>query len=361
MSDNELEACIEQLRREFGKKLLILGHHYQRSEIIRHADLKGDSFALSRAAAESRECDHIVFCGVHFMAETAYLLANSPENLAARNGRRVQVSLSEKEAGCTMADMATESQLEKAWAALEKTFDITRVIPVTYVNSTAAIKAFCGKHGGLACTSSNAMSVLQWAFARGDRIFFLPDQMLGINTALKMGILTDEMAVWSRQTEQLRSHSDEALQKCRIILWDGCCGIHLRFTCEQIDEMRAKHPGIQVIVHPECHPSVIAKADFAGSTSQIIDTIAAAAPGSVWAVGTEWHLVERLAETYTDRVVLNLGKYPSVCRTMAMTRLAHLCHVLETIKAGTPANLVTVDDQIADNARLCLERMLAAK
>jgi quinolinate synthase len=343
-----------------GEKILILGHHYQRSEILRHADLVGDSFALSRAASKMQTCDHILFCGVHFMAETAFLLANSPESLAVRNGKSVTVSLSEMSAGCSMADLATERQVETAWKTLGQIFDIAKVVPITYVNSTAAIKAFCGRHGGLSCTSSNAKAVLKWAFDRGDRVLFLPDQMLGLNTALKMGLTLDETAVWTRKDEQIHTYSNDS-QKSRIILWDGCCVIHLRFTADTIAETRAKYPGVKIIVHPECHPSVVDQADYAGSTSQIIETIAASEPGTIWAVGTEWHLVERLGKTFTDRTVVNLGKNPSVCRTMALTRLADVCYVLEHLVAGDPVNLVTVDNAIATDARVCLERMLAAR
>ncbi|MDR1493932.1 MAG: quinolinate synthase NadA [Planctomycetaceae bacterium] len=360
ITDAELDSRIANARKTLGEKVLILGHHYQRSEILRHADLTGDSFALSRAAARIRTCDHILFCGVHFMAETAYLLANAPENLAARNGKPTTVSLSAASAGCSMADLATEQQVETAWNAIGQTFDTTKMIPITYVNSTAAIKAFCGRRGGLSCTSSNAESVLKWAFARGDRVLFLPDQMLGLNTSLKMGLTLEETAVWSRKDEQLHAYSDDP-QKSRIILWDGCCVIHLRFTTDAIAETRAKYPSVKIIVHPECHPSVVDQADCAGSTSQIIETIAASEPGTVWGVGTEWRLVERLGKTFPDKTVINLGKNPSVCRTMALTRLADICYVLEHLVADDPINLVAVDDAIAADARVCLERMLAAK
>ncbi|MDR1382427.1 MAG: quinolinate synthase NadA [Planctomycetaceae bacterium] len=359
-SDAELDSRIVNARKTLGEKALILGHHYQRSEILRHADLTGDSFALSRAAAQIRTCDSILFCGVHFMAETAYILANSPENLAARNGKSVTVSLSEMSAGCSMADLATEQQVETAWNAIGQIFDTTKIVPITYVNSTAAIKAFCGRHGGLSCTSSNAEAVLKWAFAHGDRVLFLPDQMLGLNTSLKMGLTLEETAVWNRKDEQLHAYSGDP-QKSRIILWDGCCVIHLRFTADAIAETRAKYPDVKIIVHPECHPSVVEQADCVGSTSQIIETIAASKPGTVWAVGTEWHLVERLGKTFSNKTVINLGNNPSVCRTMALTHLADICYVLEHLAANDPVNLVTVDAVIAADARVCLERMLAAK
>ncbi len=362
ISDAELHERIEAVRQALGDRLLILGHHYQRSEIMKHVDLSGDSFALSQAAAKSRACDFIVFCGVHFMAETADVLANSPENLATRNGRRVLVSLSDALAGCPMADTATIEQVEIAWAELSRRFDTARVIPVTYVNSTAAIKAFCGRHGGLACTSSNAAAVLKWAFDRGDRVFFLPDQMLGQNTARSMGIPRERTCLWNREAEQLQPPTPDAnLDDCRVILWDGACPVHLKFEPGAIADTRRDQPGAKIIVHPECYPDVVGQADCAGSTSMIIETIAASQPGSRWAVGTEWHLVERLAGQFRDRSVTTLGQVEAVCDTMAQTRLAHLCHVLEHIAAGSPVNLVAVDETIAPDARVCLERMLATR
>jgi len=359
MSNDEIDARVGAARERLGDRLLILGHHYQRSEVIKHVDMTGDSFALSQKAAQSRTCDYIVFCGVHFMAETAEVLANSPENLAAKNGRKVLVSLSDETAGCPMADTATIEQVETAWSEIGKHFNLNRVIPVTYVNSTAAVKAFCGRHGGLACTSSNAMAVLKWAFERGDRVFFMPDQMLGQNTGLRMGISRTQMCLWNREEEKLQLHESNAeLAACRIILWDGACPVHLKFEKEIIAKSRALQPEAKIIVHPECFPEVVGQADVAGSTSLIIDTIAASKPGTHWAVGTEWHLVERLAEQYPDRTITTLGQVEAVCDTMAQTRLPNLCYVLEHIAAGTPVNQVVVDDSIAADARLCLERML---
>ena len=359
LSNDELDSRIKAVRELLGDRLLILGHHYQRSEIIKHTDLIGDSFALSQAAAQNRTCDFIVFCGVHFMAETAEVLANAPENLAARNGRKVFVALSDAEAGCPMADTATINQVETAWAELARHFDLASIVPVTYVNSTAAIKAFCGRHGGLACTSSNAMAVLQWAFEHGDRVFFLPDQMLGQNTARQMSIPCEQICLWNREQEQLQPLTPDAnLADCRVILWDGACPIHLRFGSDAVAETRRKLPDAKIIVHPECYPEVVEQADFAGSTNMIIDTIAASEPGAHWAVGTEWHLVERLAGQFSDRTITTLGRFEAVCETMAQTRLANLCHVLEHIAAGTPVNQVAVDDAIAPDARVCLQRML---
>jgi len=383
LSNDELDARIEAVRRALGDRLLILGHHYQRSEILKHVDLTGDSFALSQAASQNCDCDSIVFCGVHFMAETADVLANARENPASRNGRRVCVSLADATAGCPMADTATIDQVEAAWAELGRHFDLARVIPVTYVNSTAAIKAFCGRHGGLACTSSNAQAVLRWAFERGDRVFFLPDRMLGHNTARNMDIPLEQTFLWNREQEQLQplchqrdplchqrnqlchqrdqQLSGANLAECRVILWDGACPIHLRFEPDAVAETRRRLPDAKIIVHPECYPEVVGQADFAGSTSMIIDAIAASQLGSRWAIGTEWHLVERLAEQYADRTITTLGQVEAVCETMAQTRLAHLCRVLEHIAAGTPVNQVAVDEAIAPDARVCLERMLAAK
>ena len=359
LTNDELDARITHVRQAFGGRLLILGHHYQRSEIIKHVDLTGDSFALSQAASRSKTCDFIVFCGVHFMAETADVLANAPDNLAARNGRKVFVTLPDAEAGCPMADTATMEQVETAWVELANHFDCQRIVPVTYVNSTAAIKAFCGRNGGLACTSSNATAVLQWAFEHGDRVFFLPDQMLGQNTARNMGITREQIRLWNRVQEQLQPLSPDAkLADCRVILWDGACPIHLKFGSDAVAETRRALPDAKIIVHPECYPEVVRQADFAGSTNMIIDTIAASEPGSRWAVGTEWHLVERLADQYNDRMITTLGRGEAVCETMSQTRPANLCRVLDHIAAGTPIHQVAVDDAIAPDARLCLERML---
>ena len=361
MSNDELDARIDAVRKQMGDRLLILGHHYQRSEVIKHVDITGDSFALSQKASQSRSCDYIVFCGVHFMAETAEVLANAPENLAARNGRKVLVSLSEETAGCPMADTATIEQVETAWAELGRHFDLDRVIPVTYVNSTAAVKAFCGRHGGLACTSSNAMAVLKWAFERGDRVFFMPDQMLGQNTAYKMGIPRSQTCLWNREEERLQlQEPNTELADCHIILWDGACPVHLKFEQETVAKSRELQPDAKIIVHPECYPDVVSQADAAGSTSMIIDAIADSKPGTEWAVGTEWHLVERLIEQFPDRKITTLGLVEAVCDTMAQTRLPNLCYVLEHIATDTPVNLVAVDDAIADDARLCLQRMLDA-
>ena len=362
LSNDELDARITSIRQLLGDRLLILGHHYQRSEIIKHVDLTGDSFALSQAASRNKACDFIVFCGVHFMAETADVLANAPENLAARNGRKVFVSLPDSAAGCPMADTASIDQVETAWAELANHYDCKRIVPVTYVNSTAAIKAFCGRNGGLACTSSNAMAVLQRAFAHGDRVFFLPDQMLGQNTARTMGIPRERICLWNREREQLQTLSPDAnLADCRVILWDGACPIHLKFGSDAVTESRRELPDAKIVVHPECYPEVIEQADFAGSTNMIIDTIAASQPGSHWAVGTEWRLVERLAEQYDDRTITTLGGVEAVCETMSQTRPANLCRVLEHIAAGSPINRVAVDEAIAPDARVCLERMLMNK
>ena len=362
LSNDELDARITRIRQAFGDRLLILGHHYQRSEVIKHVDLTGDSFALSLAASQSKTCNDIVFCGVHFMAETADVLANTPANHDARNGRKVFVALADATAGCPMADTATMDQVETAWAELARHFDCKRIIPVTYVNSTAAIKAFCGRNGGLACTSSNATAVLHWAFEHGDRVFFLPDRMLGQNTARTMGIPREQTCLWNREQEQLQRLTPGAnLADCRVILWDGACPIHMKFEPDTVVKSRRDLPGSKVIVHPECYPEVVDQADFAGSTSMIIDTIAASEPGSCWAIGTEWHLVERLAGQYDDRTITALGQVEAECETMAQTRLANLCHVLEHIAAGTPINQVAVDETIAPDARVCLERMLVNK
>lgn len=356
-----LHAKIESIRKRLGRKLLILGHHYQSEDVIRHTDLRGDSFQLSAAASENSDCETIVFCGVHFMAETADILANSQEKLARRGGRRVDVVLPDLAAGCSMADMATRQDVERCWSELAKFIDVEQVVPVTYVNSTADLKAFCGRNGGIACTSTNARAVLDWAMAKNRRVLFFPDQHLGRNTALSMGVPESEMILWDRLQPSLGGNRPEDIRNSRIILWSGYCDVHQKFTPEQIVDVRRRHPGIRVIVHPECCRAVVDLADEAGSTSYILRRVDESPVGSQWAVGTEGCFVERLALTNPDKTVINLAPEPSYCETMGKIKLSKLADMLEKIEAGTPQNIIRVDDSVADDARVCLERMLACQ
>ncbi len=351
-------SSIEEIRRKLGDRLLILCHHYQREEVIVHTDLRGDSFQLSATAAANDTCRTIVFCGVHFMAETADILANSPEKIARRGGRRVDVILPDLKAGCSMADMATGSEVQRCWDELATVIDVNDVTPITYVNSSADLKAFCGRHGGSACTSTNAASVLKWALSKKKRILFFPDQHLGRNTALKMGIPETAMPLWDRNALALGGLSADMLRESRIILWNGYCCVHQNFTVEQITAVRIRHPGIRVIVHPESCRAVVDAADEAGSTSFILKRITESQSGSIWAVGTESRFVERLAKENPDKTVLCLSPEPSYCETMSMIELPKLAEVLESIEAGTPKNVIRVEETLAAEARLCLERML---
>jgi len=282
LSNDELQERISKVKREMGSRLLILGHHYQQDEVIAYADLTGDSYQLSKLAADSPDCRAIVFCGVHFMAETADILANRPERLASRNGERVSVILPDLSAGCSMADMAAIRQVEAAWDALGDVIDTKDLTPVTYINSAAALKAFCGRLEGIVCTSSNAKAVLEWSFARRKRVFFFPDQHLGRNTSLKMGITNDQMPVWNPHAEDLGGNSEETITNSRVLLWQGHCSVHQMFTAAHVHQYRDKIPGIQILVHPECPQEVNDIADISGSTSKIIETVRKAPSGSKW-------------------------------------------------------------------------------
>ena len=285
LDDAVLGERIEAVRQRMGPRLVILGHHYQQDGVIAHADLQGDSYQLSKSAAERDGCEAIAFCGVHFMAETADILVNRPEKVAA-SGRRVAVVLPDMAAGCSMADMAGIEQVEDAWADLGTVIDTADITPVTYINSAASLKAFCGRHGGIVCTSSNARAVLDWAFARTRRVLFFPDQHLGRNTARGMGSPLDEMCVWNPHAPTLGGNSREQLETSRVILWQGHCSVHAMFKPEHIDAMRENLPGVKVLVHPECAMEVVDKADLAGSTSYILRQVEEAAPGTTWAIGT---------------------------------------------------------------------------
>ena len=368
LDDAVLSERIDAVRRRMGERLVILGHHYQQDGVIAHADLQGDSYQLSKSAAERERCEAIAFCGVHFMAETADILVNRPAKVAARiaaaappaAGRgRVTVVLPDMAAGCSMADMAAIEQVEDAWADLGSVVDTSDVTPVTYINSAASLKAFCGRHGGIVCTSSNARAVLDWAFGKTRRVLFFPDQHLGRNTARKMGIPLDEMCVWNPHEARLGGNDARQLERSRVILWQGHCSVHAMFRPEHVDAMRANLPGVKVLVHPECSMEVVDKADLTGSTSFIIKQVQAAPPGTTWAIGTELHLVKRLEQQHPEQTIRFLSPVVCMCATMYRIDLAHLCWSLEHLEAGNPVNVIRVDDETAKWAVTALERMLA--
>ena len=359
ISNEELEARIRAVKRSWGEKLLVLGHHYQQDEVIELSDLRGDSLQLSKMAAESRACRAIVFCGVHFMAETADIVANRPERLSERGGVRIPVVLPDMAAGCSMADMAEIDQVEACWEELSEVIDTRDITPVTYINSAADLKAFCGRHGGIVCTSSNARSVLEWSFERRRRVFFFPDQHLGRNTALRMNIPLEAMPVWNPFDEPLGGNSPEAIRASRVILWQGHCSVHQMFRPEHVQAFRQQIPGIKILVHPECMKEVFELADVSGSTGKIIETVRQASPGTRWAIGTELHLVHRLKEEHPEQEIHFLSPVVCMCATMYRIDLAHLCWSLEHLAAGDPVNVVQVDDAIAAEARVALDRMLA--
>ncbi len=357
--ENEvLQNRIEAVRREFGSQLLILGHHYQQDEVISHSDLRGDSYQLSKMAAESGDCRWIVFCGVHFMAETADIVANRPDKLAQRGGERVQVVLPDMAAGCSMADMAAIDQVETAWEEMSEVIDTNDVTPMTYINSAASLKAFCGRHGGIVCTSSNADAVLKWAFQQRKRVFFFPDQHLGRNTALKMGITNDEMPVWDPHNDDLGGNTEKSLQQSKVILWKGHCSVHQMFTADHVRQFRENIDGIKILVHPECMQEVNDLADVSGSTGKIIETVKQSPAGTKWAIGTELHLVNRLKNEHPEQEIHFLSPVVCMCATMYRIDLAHLCWSLENLSAGTPVNIIEVDNETAKWSLVAIERML---
>ena len=344
----ELEARIRKAKAALGPSLVILGHHYQKDDVIQFADLRGDSLKLSRDAANCREARYIVFCGVHFMAETAAILARPGQT----------VLLPDLEAGCWLADMADLSQVEQAWAELGQVMDVEReVMPVTYVNSTVGVKAFCGDHGGAVCTSSNAQAVLAWALARRPRVLFCPDQHLGRNTAKRSGIPLEDMMVWD-PSRTFGGHDPEALREARILLWQGCCNVHQRFLPEHVTAWRKRAPDIQVIVHPECTMEVVDLADEAGSTAYIIRRVQESPPGTQWAIGTEFNLVNRLKNEHPEQFIASLSPEPSYCETMNLITLEKLARVVEGLAGGEVINPITVPSGVARSARKALERML---
>ncbi len=347
LSERDLDDRIAQARAALGSRVVILGHHYQRDEVVKFADYRGDSLKLSRLAASRKEAEFIVFCGVHFMAESADIL---------REKHQV-VILPDMNAGCSMADMANLEQLEVCWEEVTGRVK-AKVIPVTYINSTAAIKGFVGRQGGAVCTSSNARKVMEWALAHGQRGLFIPDEHLGRNTAYRMGIPLDEMAVWNPR-EEMGGLTAEQIQQARVILWKGHCSVHQRFLPEHVDRARKNYPGIHIVVHPECRWDVCEKADSVGSTEFIIRKIEEGEPGSQFAVGTEIHLVKRLAQEYPDRFVVSLDDCGCLCSTMYRISPQHLCWVLESLVAGQIVNRVQVDEETRGWAHLALDRMLA--
>ncbi len=350
LPDHTMDARIAAARAKLGTTTLLLGHHYQRDEVIRFADFTGDSYKLSEAASQT-DAKYIVFCGVHFMAESADVLGHDGQ----------QVILPDLNAGCSMADMAEISQVEACWEAIERLGLADETIPLTYMNSTAAIKAFCGEHGGLVCTSSNARRAFEWAFARGKRILFLPDQHLGRNTGYAMGIPLDEMAVWDPWGLQ-GGQSKDKLAASRILLWKGHCSVHQRFLPSHVDQVRAKYPGIQVIVHPECRWEVCQKADALGSTERLIALVEQAPEGSMFAVGTEIHLVNRMAKRFAaeNKRIITLDDTGCLCTTMYRISPQHLAWVLENLVEGRVVNRIQVRPSVKHWARVALDRMLEA-
>jgi quinolinate synthase len=356
LSDADMDSRIASVRNKLGSRLVILGHHYQRDEVIKFADYTGDSFRLASQIAHRPDADYIVFCGVHFMAESADVLRASHQ----------QVILPDLAAGCSMADMAAPDQLETCWEELTQ-MGVTGpsrsgsngVVPITYINSAASIKAFVGERGGTVCTSSNAAATLKWAFERGRKVLFLPDQHLGRNTAYKMGISLDEMVVWD-PNEVFGGVDPEALERARMILWKGHCSVHVRFSAAQIAAVRRQHPGIRVIVHPEVPWDVVQAADDSGSTEYIIKTVKCSPVGSVWAVGTEVHLVNRLAqEVAPERTVVSLDQFGCLCSTMFRVSPNHLLWILEELVEGRVHNRVVVPDDQKHWTRVALDRMLS--
>jgi quinolinate synthase len=358
LSDAELRVRIASAKETLGKRLVILGHHYQQDGVIEFADFTGDSFELSRRAAEQKGAEYVIFCGVHFMAESADIL--TPEG--------VSVMLPDLGAGCSMADMANLDQTLDCWAQLQETCPDQTVVPITYMNSSAAIKAFVGEHGGAVCTSSNCRNVLEWALApspsQGEggkkKILFFPDQHLGRNTAYSMGYPLDKMVVWD-PNQDLGGNDARRLREADLVLWKGHCSVHQLFRPEHVDQVRAQHPGMKVIVHPECRWEVVQKADDTGSTAYIVKQIEAAPAGSKWAVGTEVHLINRLARQHPEQQIIVLSECQCLCTTMYRIDLPHLCWTMENLVEGRVVNQIKVDKNTRQWALVALDRMLTIK
>ena len=348
-SDPRLVERAIAARSALGSKAMVLGHHYQRDEVIAFADIRGDSFKLAQAAADNRDAEFIFFCGVHFMAESADILTSKNQ----------KVILPDLAAGCSMADMATASQVNDCWQVLNKLGVANKTIPITYMNSSAAIKAFTGENNGAVCTSSNAMRAMKWAFEMGEKVLFLPDQHLGRNTAvLSLGLKLEDCVLWNPWKSN-GGLTDDQIKKAKVILWRGHCSVHGRFSVENINEVRTKIAGVKVLVHPECQHDVVSNADVVGSTEMIIKTVKESAAGSKWAVGTELNLVQRLANENPDKQVVFLDKTVCYCSTMNRIDLPHLVWVMESLVNGRLENQIVVEEKIAKWAKVALERMLA--
>jgi quinolinate synthase len=347
--DNALDDRIAAAKARLGRDVVILGHHYQRDEVIKFADFRGDSLKLSFQASQA-EGRYIVFCGVHFMAESADILRREHQT----------VILPDLNAGCSMADMADIGQVEACWSELSSLLDPRKIIPVTYMNSTAAIKSFTGEHGGSVCTSTNATQVMKWAFEGGEKVLFLPDEHLGRNTGYRMGIPLEQMIVWDPYQE-FGGNTPEAIRDARIILWKGYCSVHQRFTPQQVERVRREHPGVRVIAHPECRFEVAQAADQIGSTEGIIKAIQASPAGTEWAVGTEIHLVNRLGKELKNHKVISLDPSVCVCTTMFRITPQHLLWALENLGEGNIVNRISVDERTRHHARVALDRMLTLR
>ena len=347
-SPEQLEENISTARKKLGNRVVILGHHYQRDEGIKFSDKRGDAFKLSQYAADQESAEYIIFCGVHFMAETADILSSDNQ----------KVILPNLTAGCSMADMAQTDDVLDCWDDLQNVIQNETVIPITYMNSTADIKSLCGKNDGIVCTSSNADKAFEWAYAKGDKVLFLPDQHLGRNTAVKMGISLDEMILWN-PFKPMGGNSEESVKKAKLILWQGHCSVHTRFTVSQIEEARVKYNDVNVVVHPECTLDVVNAADSVGSTEHIKTVIEQSAPGTIWAVGTEISLVNRIRDENPDKTVFCLDSVVCPCSTMYRIHPAYLSWVLDGINEGVTVNQIIVDEDTKKYSKVALERMLS--
>ncbi len=348
-SDPDLVARAKAARAALGDRAIVLGHHYQRDEVIAFADITGDSFKLAQAAQAQSTAEYVIFCGVHFMAESADILTSD----------RQKVILPDLAAGCSMADMATASQVDQCWKTLSELGIANTTIPVTYMNSSAAIKSFTGEHGGTVCTSSNAESAMRWAFTQGEKVLFLPDQHLGRNTAVKsLGLSLEDCVLWN-PWKPMGGLTENEIKNAKVILWRGHCSVHGRFSKESIDDVRSRISDVKILVHPECTHEVVTNADVVGSTEFIIKTIEAAPAGSAWAIGTEFNLVSRLATAHPDKTIVFLDKTLCYCSTMNRIDLPHLVWAMESLVAGHVVNQISVDDRVKKFSQLALERMLA--
>jgi quinolinate synthase len=348
-SDPDLVARARAARKALGSDVLILGHHYQRNEVIEFADITGDSFKLAQEAANQSSVENIIFCGVHFMAESADILTSDKQ----------RVILPDLAAGCSMADMATANQVAKCWSELQSIGVAEKVIPVTYMNSSAAIKSFTGEHGGTICTSSNAEAAMKWAFTQGEKILFLPDQHLGRNTAvLSLGLTLDDCVLWN-PWKPMGGLTEEQIKKAKVILWRGHCSVHGRFSIDSVNEIRKRVAGVKVLVHPECTHEVVSAADQIGSTEKIIQIVKSSPTGSKWAIGTELNLVQRISQTNPDKEIYFLDKDICYCSTMNRIDLPHLVWAMESLVSGTVVNQIRVAPDVARYSKLALERMLA--